>query len=375
LEVRVLHGSPKSIFEAKKAGIGLKRGRFFIDLGGIVNLILINYVNLIFYKEAGMDSSFLNLQNLIQGFKISCQTEGKSPRTVTWYTTFLEKFRIFLERNGLPARADRLDKLHVRHFILYLQQEARTPRTHRHLSGATVQGYVRTLKAFFAWLAREEYINANFMAKIPVPKAETKVITTLSSTQIQSLFKQCLSSSRSGPRNMLIMLLLIDCGLRVSELVGIDTDDIYLEEGIIRIRKAKGSKERYVPVGSVTKKFLWKYLNTVRPKPLAQQINRLFLNNKGLPFTDNGVQQMLRRYGKKVGITGVRCSPHTFRYTFAKDYLMNGGDIFSLQKILGHSSLASVRLYLNLFGADVKKQHQRFSPVDNLAPRLTGCRF
>jgi site-specific recombinase XerD len=322
-----------------------------------------------------MDSSFLNLQNLIQGFKISCQTEGKSPRTIRWYNIFLEKFRIFLEQNGLPACVDQLDKAHVRQFILHLQQEARTPRTNRHLSGATVQGYVRTLKAFFAWLTREEYISANLMTKIPVPKAETKVVATFSHGQIQSLFRECPSSNRSGTRNMLIMLLLIDCGLRVSELVGIDIDDIYLEEGIIRIRKAKGSKERYVPVGSVTKKFLWKYMNTNRPRPLSQHINRLLLNGKGLPFTDNGVQQMLRRYGKKAGLTGVRCSPHTFRHTFAKDYLMNGGDIFSLQKILGHSSLASVRIYLNLFAADVKKQHQRFSPVDNLAPTLTGCRF
>jgi integrase/recombinase XerD len=330
---------------------------------------------MIFDEEADMDSSFLHLQNLIEGFRITCQTEGKSPRTVRWYTTFLEKFRVFLEQNGLPARVNRLDKVHVRQFILYLQQEARTPRTNRHLSGSTVQGYVRTLKTFFAWLAREEYISANLMARIPVPKAETKVIATFSNGQIQSLFRQCPSSSRSGPRNMLIMLLLMDCGLRISELVGIDIDDIYLEEGIIRIRKAKGSKERYVPVGSVTKKFLWKYMNTIRPRPLSQHINRLFLNDKGLPFTDNGVQQMLRRYGKKAGITGVRCSPHTFRHTFAKDYLMNGGDIFSLQKILGHSSLASVRIYLNLFATDVKKQHLRFSPVDNLAPTLTGCRF
>ena len=93
------------------------------------------YVNLIFNKEANMDSSLLNLQNLFEGFRISCQTEGKSPKTIKWYTPFLEKFRVFLEQNRLPARVDRLDKIHIRQFILYLQQEARTPRTDRHLSG------------------------------------------------------------------------------------------------------------------------------------------------------------------------------------------------------------------------------------------------
>ena len=122
-----------------------------------------------------------------------------------------------------------------------------------------------------------------------------------------------------------------------------------------------------VPVGSLNQKTLWKYINQYRPQPLTTKVTGLFLNNNGLPLRKNGVQQMLRRSGRRAGISGVRCSPHTLRHTFARSYLLNGGDIFSLQKILGHSSLASVRIYLNLFTTDIKKQHQRFSPVDNLA--------
>ena len=87
------------------------------------------------------------------------------------------------------------------------------------------------------------------------------------------------------------------------------------------------------------------------------QIDSLFLTENGLALTMSGVQQMLRRFGKQAGISGVRCSPQTLRHTFAKNYLLNGGDIFSLQKILGHSSLASVRMYLNLFAVDIKRQH------------------
>ena len=106
---------------------------------------------------------------------------------------------------------------------------------------------------------------------------------------------------------------------------------------------------------------------------MVAQVTSLFLSDRGLPLTKSGIQQIIRRYGKKAGISGVRCSPHTFRHSFAKNYLLNGGDIFSLQKILGHSSLASVRVYLNLFAADVKKQHMRFSPVDNLAQTSNFC--
>ena len=313
-----------------------------------------------------MKTSVLELGNLIQGFKLSCQTEGLSPKTTEWYISFLLRFLRFLEQSGLPTRLDRLNKNHIRQFILHLQQEARTPHTNKPLSGATVQGYVRALKAFFAWAEREEYTPTNLMARIPIPKAETKVITTFNKEQIQSLFNLCLSSNGNSTRNTVILLLLFDCGLRVSELVGIEMDDINLEEGIIKVRKGKGSKERYVPVGNVAQRFLWKYINTSRPKPIVPHITSLLLNDKGLPLTRNGVQQILRRYGKKAGITGTRCSPHTCRHTFAKNYLMNGGDIFSLQRILGHSSLASVRIYLNLFATDIKKQHRQFSPVDNM---------
>jgi integrase/recombinase XerD len=316
--------------------------------------------------EVKMKTRVLELCNLIQGFRLSCQTEGKSLKTIDWYDSFLKRFWQFLKQRGFPTRIDKIEKSHICQFILHLQKEARTPRTNRSLSGATVQGYVRTLKAFFTWAEREEYISTNHMVKIPIPKAESKVVNTFSDKQIESLFNMCLFSNGNSIRNMVILLILLDCGLRVSELVGIEMDDIDLNEAIIKIRKAKGSKERYVPIGDVAQRFLWKYINTSRPKPITPHITNLLLNDKGMPLTKNGVQQMLRRYGKKAGITSTRCSPHTCRHTFARSYLMNGGDIFSLQKILGHRSLASVRIYLNLFAADIKKQHQQFSPVDNM---------
>jgi site-specific recombinase XerD len=314
-----------------------------------------------------MKTSALELGNLIQGFRLSCQTEGKSPKTTEWYNAFLERFRGFLEQSSLPTRVDRVDRNCVRRFILYLRQEAKAHRTGRPLSAATVQGYVRTLKAFFAWLEREEYVKANPMTKIPVPKAEAKIVATFSEEHIKDLLGLCLASNGSKVRNTVILLLLLDCGLRVSELVGLELDDVRLSEGMLKVKKAKGGRERYVPIGSVAQKALWKYIHTSRPEPVSKHVTGLLLNANGQPLTRNGVQQMVRRYGRRAGITGTRCSPHTFRHTFAKNYLLNGGDIFSLQQILGHSSLASVRLYLSLFAVDIKKQHQIFSPVDNLA--------
>lgn len=314
-----------------------------------------------------METSKLTIENLTQGFKLTCQTEGKSPKTIEWYTGFLERFRQYLTMKDYPYVTDQIDKVHIREFIRYLQTEARTPRGNKSLSPATIQGYVRTLKAFFSWLTREEYIRDNPMTKIPVPKAPVKVITTFNNEQITRLIQLCNKSNGLGHRNLAILLLLLDSGLRVSELTNIELDDVNLVEGYIKIRCGKGNKERFVPIGSLVQKSIWKYINHHRPQPITQRVKRLFLCDYGIPLTKSGVQQMVRRYGKQANITGVRISCHTFRHTFAKKYLVNGGDIFSLQRILGHSSLASVRIYLNLFTSDIKKQHQRFSPVDNLA--------
>jgi site-specific recombinase XerD len=317
-----------------------------------------------------MNRRTLGLENLIKGFEPSCHAEGKSPKTIEWYVSFLGRFRKFLEQRQIPAYVDSIDKSDIRDFIRFLQMEARTPRTSKPLSPATIQGYTRTLKAFFSWLKREDYVNYNLMTTIPVPRAPVKVIDTFSADQIQRLISLCQRSDGIGYRNLSILLLLLDSGIRVSELANIELSDLKLAEGYIRIRRAKGGRERMVPIGTLTQKSLWRYVNNFRPPPLTGNITKLFLNDKGLPLTKNGIQQMLRRYGKKAGITGVRCSPHTFRHTFSENYLLNGGDIFSLQKILGHSSLASVRMYINLFALDVKKQHMRYSPVDNLAQVL-----
>jgi integrase/recombinase XerD len=313
-----------------------------------------------------MEPSKSDLENLIQGFRLSCQTEGKSPKTIDWYDDFLNTFMKFLGYRGLPGDIDQINRDHIRLYIAYLQNEARTKKGFKPLSPATIQGAVRTLKAFFSWALREEYIESNPMARIPVPRAVSKIVNTYTREQITNLIGLCYSSNDSGCRNLVILLLLLDTGIRVSELVSIELSDVNLTDGYIKIRHAKGGKERLIPIGSLVQKSLWKYINSCRPKPLTQKVTGLFLGTRGMPLTRSGVQQMIRRYGKQIGINGVRCSPHTFRHTFSKYYLLNGGDIFSLQRILGHSSLASVRNYLNLFAIDIKKQHQRFSPVDNM---------
>ena len=256
-----------------------------------------------------------------------------------------------------------IERNHIRYFIRYLQTEARTPLKDKPLSPATVQAYVRSLKSFFSWLEREDYVNHNPVAKIRLRRAPTKVIDTFTPQQIASLVDAYRGSNGPGCRNVSILLLLLNSGLKVSELADIDLEEVHLAEGHIKIRRAKGGKERMVPIGSLVQRSLWKYVDNFRPPTLTRSLTRLFLSASGLPLTKNGIQQMVTRLGKRASISGVRCAPHTFGHTLANNHVLNGGDIFSLQKILGHSSLAWVRMYLNLSATDIERQHQRFSPL------------
>jgi integrase/recombinase XerD len=322
-----------------------------------------------------MENQPLSLENLIEGFRLTCQTEGKSPCTTEWYVAFITRFRRYLADRHNLHNLVHLTKHHVRDFIRYLQVEAKTPVTNHPLSGATIRGYGRSIQAFLAWAVREEYITSSQVGRITLPKEPSKIVNTFSPAQVKSLLDTCRGTGSRGQRDQTMLLLMLDTGLRLTEVINITVEDLHLAEGTIKVRIAKGNKERMVPVGSLLQKYLWKYLTAYRPKPLTDQTHNLFLTTDGLPLKKSGVQQMLRRRGRAAGIAGVRCSPHTVRHTFAKNYVLNGGDIFSLQKILGHSSLSTVKIYLNLFAVDVKAQHQRFSPVDNMAPVLGNCRF
>ena len=156
---------------------------------------------------------------------------------------------------------------------------------------------------------REEYLANNPLVSITVPKASTKIINTFTDDQIAQLAQGWHRPNGNNSRNLAILLLMLDSGLRVSEVTGISLDDVDLEAGQIRITRAKGGNERIVPIGSVVRRALWKYINHYRSRPLTDNVTGLFLNEHGLPLTRNGVQQMLRRQAKERASLGLGDRP------------------------------------------------------------------
>jgi len=157
----------------------------------------------------------------------------------------------------------------------------------------------------------------------------------------------------------------------VSELCNLKRDNLWLDEGMLKV-VGKGNKERLIPIGKQVQRLLWRYINRYRPEPAMASYDFLFLTRKGKPLTKDRVEKIMTCYGRKAELKGVRCSPHTLRHTAAMKFLRNGGDVFSLQRMLGHVSLEMTRRYCELADIDVKRAHMTASPVDNLALRQSG---
>jgi site-specific recombinase XerD len=256
----------------------------------------------------------------------------------------------------------------LRSFILALQE---SPKYRHHpyhkpqetkLSPYTVSTYARAIRAFFGYLKAEELIEHNPMQKVRMPKVPQKVIPTLPEQEVEQLLSQPDRSTDTGFRDFALLLTFLDTGARLSEMSHLKFSDVDLENGYLKVM-GKGSKERYLPIGQKVAKALLRYRLRHRPKPKGHN-DWFWLTDRGTQLKPRRIEQIVRVYGKRAGIQ--RCHPHGLRHTSSIMYLRNGGDPFSLQKKLGHSSLQMTRHYCDLADSDVRAAQLRHSPMDHL---------
>ena len=320
-------------------------------------------------KNENTQKNTHTLSECIDYYEICNRAEGKSPKTVNWYSANLNSFRSYLNNRHLPDSIDSIDAKLLREYVLYLLKKSKfsdhpyTPAKDEPLSTSTIHGHVRTLRAFFSWLVREGLIETNLARELKPPKTSKKVISTLSDEEILSILRTFSPMSPSEARNQTIFMLLLDTGLRIGELVSLKMEDVHMNEGFLKVL-GKGKRERIVPIGCNAQKALQRYLFRYRPKPAHPEIDRVFLSIYGHPLTENSLKLMFARLAKRAGVH--RLHAHLCRHTFATRFLINGGDVFTLQQILGHSTLEMVRHYVNLAANHVAMQHQKYSPLDRL---------
>lgn len=297
-------------------------------------------------------TGLMTLRKVVDSYLLSCQTEGKSSHTLRWYEQKLGTFVEWAgEREG-DARLSHLDLGHVRAFLLERQALGRT--------AFTTRGYAQVLKGFGTWLAEEGYVAQSPLLRLTLPKVPRYVVKPLTPADVASLLLAVKPRSARGARDLAILLLLLDTGMRLGELVSMTTveADEAVRGGFFRVM-GKGARERYLPLGKATRDALRRYVDVYRPPALTEA---LLLGSGGRPIRAEGVRQVVRRVARRAGIAGVH--PHRLRHTFAVNYIANGGDAMTLQRILGHSTLEMVRRYVALDPREIMLRHSQVSPGD-----------
>lgn len=296
----------------------------------------------------------MNWKTYIKDYQAYLRIErGLSKNTIENYSFDIERLCLFLEANQIEVSPIKISDETVQQFIYSVSKEVNPRSQARIISG---------LKSFFNYLVFEDYRTDNPMELIETPKTGRKLPDTLSVEEIDGLIAAIDLSSNEGERNRAMLETLYGCGLRVSELVSLKISDLFFEEGFIKIT-GKGNKERFVPIGDFTQKYIEIYQKEVRVhlKIKKGHEDTLFLNRRGSQLTRAMVFTIIKDLAVKIGLNK-SISPHTLRHSFATHLLENGADLRSIQLMLGHESITTTEIYVHLDRSFLKDVMYNFHP-------------
>ena len=277
-----------------------------------------------------------------------------SEHTVRGYAADIAQFLEFLESEELGTNPVDLDSRTMRRYLARLQRQG--------ISKRSVARKLSSLRGFFKYMIRKGLIEDDPTTGLPAPKLEKKLPQFLRPEQVESLMQKPDTSKPIGMRDAAILEVLYAAGMRVSELVGLDLEDLDLSEGEAKVL-GKGSKERITLLGRAAQESLVHYLNLGRPKLLGKntQERALFLNKDGGRLTDRSIRRMLDAYFGQVS-DEMKISPHVLRHTFATHMLEHGADLRSIQELLGHSSISTTQIYTHVSRERLKQVYEAAHP-------------
>ncbi|KAF2326119.1 site-specific tyrosine recombinase XerD [Flavobacterium nitrogenifigens] len=296
----------------------------------------------------------MNWSRYIKDYQSYLRIErGLSKNTIENYGFDIERLCLFLETNKIDVSPIKISDETLQQFIYSVAKEVNPRSQARIISG---------LKSFFNYLVFEDYRNDNPLELIEAPKTGRKLPDTLSLQEIDALIETIDLSTNEGERNRAMLETLYGCGLRVSELISLKISDLFFDEGFIKIT-GKGNKERFVPIGSLTQKYIEIYKNAVRSNLIIKKgaEDTLFLNRRGNQLTRAMVFTIIKDLAQKMGLKK-SISPHTLRHSFATHLLENGADLRSIQLMLGHESITTTEIYVHLDRSFLKEVMHSFHP-------------
>lgn len=292
----------------------------------------------------------VSYKDLYANFILRKKAVNLSPETLKYYANCNSYFLEFFDENNL---ANSITKNTFYEFVSYL-------RENRNIKDVTLNSYLRGIRSILYFGMEEGYISK---FKVALVKAEKPIKETYSDIEIEKLLEKpntntCMFREY---RDWVIINYLLATGNRLSSMTNVLICDIDFSNNLITIRKTKNGKQQIIPLSLRLAEVLREYL-TYRNGDLTDY---LFCNAHGEKLTKSAAEHSIAEYNRKKGVT--KTSIHLFRHTFAKKWILNGGDIFRLQKILGHSSLDIVKEYVNMFSADLQNDFGQFNPLDQIS--------
>ena len=297
------------------------------------------------------------IEETFKDFIISRKTKGLAEKTLQSYQS---QFGAVAKHLDVKMDIAMLQKADLDAMIISMRDA--------HLSPNSINSYTRTLKSFFSWCNEQGITRLN----ISLYKAEETVKETYSDAELAALLKKpdIRKATFAEYRDWVIINFLLNCGSRAATVRAIQIRDVDLDGGMVFYRHTKNRKAQVIPLCSAMVAILREYLRHRG----GEAADYLFCTETGSQLTENGLRQSIARYNTRRGVQ--KTSIHLFRHTFARKYLIDcGGDAFTLQKLLGHSTLAMTKHYCAIFDADLTKNYDKFSPLAQLKSNSTRIKM
>ncbi len=274
-----------------------------------------------------------------------------SSNTVASYMRDIRQFADWLHVSEEREIVD-AEQLNIRTYLDHLQSEGR--------SGATLSRHLASLKNFYAYLVSSGFLEHTPVTDMHVDRGEKKLPQILSGREIELLLQQPVLTDAKGYRDKAMLETMYATGIRVSELIDLNVDDVNLDLGIIKC--AGGAKARTIPLYPAALRALGAYLRDVRTGMLADPAEKaLFVNISGVRMSRQGFWKILKHYQSTAHIDK-EITPHTLRHSFAVHLLENGADLGSLQELMGHSDISSTQMYTHLINQKIKSVYEKCHP-------------
>lgn len=299
--------------------------------------------------------SNLSIQEAFDLFIWKCKIKNLTDISISSYEKKMVHFYEFIDKSE-PITAVTKDT--VDDYILWLRENTEA-------NDITINSYLRSVRAFLYFCMEDRYIPT---FKIQLIKAEKKIKETYTDDELVRLLEKpdVDNCSFSCYKTWVFENYLLGTRNRISTALDLHIGDINFQSGVIILRKTKNRKQQIIPLSATLAEILQGYLQ-IRG---GEADDYVFCNEYGEQASCRTYQQLVRRYNRKRGVEKTSC--HTFRHTFAKNWILNSGDMFRLQKILGHSDLTVTKEYVNMFGQDLQMDFEKFNPLDNLKSRNKG---